>query len=115
MSQTGTDPQDAGSMWKLVHLDPAMLGLIVSLAISIAALFGVTLTEGTAKLIAVIVALLVTLGTQIWVRARTLSKKKVLAYVPDPTDSEPAVCPGPATTSAPTIDVMSAVRTTGRI
>lgn len=115
MSDTGSDPQDPSSLWKLVNLDPSKLAMLVTMVTGIAATFGVTVAEEKAKGIAILAFLVITVGMQAWQRRRVIPAKKVLAYVPDPTDPEPAVVPGAATTSASTADVMAAVRTPGQI
>lgn len=114
MSSTDGTDQDPSSLWKLVHLDPIMLNLIVTAITGVAALFGVVVAEEKAKLIAVAIFLVVVAGMQIWARAKTLSKKKVLAFVPDPTGAPATVCPGQATTTASDIRVLAAVSTPGR-
>lgn len=115
MSDTGstpTDSQDPGSLWKLTNLDPMLLNLMVTAITAVCALFGIEIGDDKAKLIAVIVFLLVVVGMQVWARARTLSKKKVLAFVPDPVEAPHIVRPGDATTTATDARVLHAVRAT---
>lgn len=104
--------QDSSAVWKFVHLDPVLLQMCVTLVTGVLAMFGVTLGEESIKVVVSLAFLAVVVGMQIWTRARTMSKKKVLAYVSDPTRPAPAVIAGEATTAAPAGIVLDAVRST---
>jgi uncharacterized membrane protein YqjE len=114
MSSEGSNqsPNEDLSGWgRLVHLDPVLLAALVTVVTGVAALFGVELTDGKAHLIAVVVLAVVVLGAQLWARRKTLARRKVLAYLPDPVDRPRAIAAGPATVTGVTdARIVAAVR-----
>jgi hypothetical protein len=113
MPENSNPNEDLGGLAKLFKFDPALVAAVVTVITAVAAAFGVELTHGRAELFAMVALGVVNVAALLWARRKTMSKHKVLAYMPDPVDRPRAVAAGPAVTAASDVAVLNAARTQG--
>lgn len=101
---------DLSGIGKLLHLDPVLVAAMVTVITTVAALFGVELSHGKAEVFAVVGLAIIVIGAQLWARRKTLARRKVLAFLPDPVDKPNRVAAGTAVTTASDSTVIRAVR-----
>jgi hypothetical protein len=89
-------PEDAGFLWKLVHLNPALYRGFVLAAFAIAGGFGFVASDKTTEAVFLGITALVAIIQALWTRGAVIAKKKVVVYKPDPVDEPTKVAAGEA-------------------
>lgn len=100
--------------WRLVNLDPAIYRAVITAFFMLAGGLGLHYaTDLPDNFIAALAAILM-LVQGVWTKGSVTPNAKVLVRVPDPVNDPSFVAAGPARTTAPNEEVLSAAKRVGK-
>lgn len=96
--------------WRLINLDPAIYrGLIVAV-VALLASFGVILVPAIPDQLIAVIAAVSAAVQAIWTKRGTVPAATAAVVVPEPIRAPDVVVAGPAATTAPSKEIVSAAR-----
>lgn len=92
-------PDDAGFMWRLVHLEPVMLKGVLTTLMLLLGSFGLVIGDEKQAAVVGFALAAVSMLQAVWTRRSVTPNAKVVVFKPDPLAEPEAVAPGSAVSS----------------
>lgn len=89
-------PEDAGFLWKLVHLNPALWRALIVAIAGVLAYLGIGFAVGFQDSIFGLIVAIIAIVQGVWTKGSVTANQKVVVYKPDPVESPHALAAGPA-------------------